>query len=91
MAVTVDATVPDPWRAEASVAVAAEGWMTGQRPSRSLVPKHRLPVACCLYARDITMRLSSTREPNATVDLDGHRSASNLEELDLGEQAGAVA
>jgi hypothetical protein len=48
MAVTVDATVPDPWRSEASVAVAAEGWMTGQRPSRSLVPKHRLalPVAC---------------------------------------------
>jgi hypothetical protein len=26
-----------------------------------------------------------------SVDLDGHRSASNLDELDLGEQAGAVA
>jgi hypothetical protein len=37
------------------------------------------------------MRSSSTREPNVTVDLDGHRSASNLEELDQGEQAGAVA
>ncbi len=90
MAVTVDATVPDPWRSDASVAVAAEGWMTGQRPSRSLVAKHRLalPVA---YTPHITMRSSSTREPNATVDLDGHRSASNLEELDQGKQAGAVA
>jgi hypothetical protein len=47
--------------------------------------------ACCLYAHDIMMRSSSTRAPNATVDLDGQRSASNLEELDQGEQAGAVA
>jgi hypothetical protein len=37
------------------------------------------------------MRSSSTREPNATVDLDGHCSASNLEQLDQGEPAGAVA
>jgi hypothetical protein len=64
--------------------------MTGPRPSRSLVPKYLLamPVACTPH---ITTRSSSTREPNATVDLDGHRSASNLEELDQGEQARAVA
>ena len=55
MAVTVDATVPDPWRSEGSVAVAAEGWMMpeavlqfgSETPSR---------FACCLYAHDITMR-----------------------------------
>jgi hypothetical protein len=53
IAVTVDPTVPDPGRSDASVALAAEGWMTARRPSRSLIPKHRLG---CLYDHDTTTR-----------------------------------
>ena len=70
MAVTVDATVPDPWRSEASVAVAAEGWMTGQRPSRSLVPKHRLalPVACTpTTSRCVHDRRESRMQPSTST------------------------
>ena len=33
----------------------------------------------------------SSTSAESTVDLDGNRSASDLDELDLGEQAGAVA
>jgi hypothetical protein len=88
IAVTVDATVPDPWRSDPSVAVAAEGWMTGQRPSRSLVPKQRLALPLRPRHHDAFIIDESAE---CTVDLDGHRSASNLDELDLGEQAGAVA
>src|SRR5438105_4246816 len=64
-----------------------EGWVT-QRPSRSLVPKHRL--ALPLRPRDHDAFIID-ESAERTVDLDGHRSASNLDELDLGEQAGAVA
>ena len=59
-----------------------------RRPSRSLVPKRRLalPVG---PRHDETFIVEERAE--CTVELEGHRSASNLHERDLGEQAGAVA
>jgi hypothetical protein len=88
IAVTVDATAPDPWRSDASVAVATEGVMTGQRPSRSLVAKHRLALPLRPRHHDAFI----IDEPaECTVELDRRRSASNLDEVDLGAQGGAVA
>jgi hypothetical protein len=91
MAVTVDATVPDSWE----VGGICRGRRGGPDDRPEAVPQFGPEppsrFACCLYAHDITMRSSSTRAPNATVDLDGQRFASNLGDLDQGEQAGAVA
>ncbi len=44
IAVTVDATVPDPWKSDASVAVATEGWITRPEAVPQFGPKHRLAV-----------------------------------------------
>ena len=62
--------------------------MTARRPSRSLVPRHRLALHVRLRHHDAFIIDESAER---IVDLDGHRAASNLNELDLGEQASAVA
>jgi hypothetical protein len=58
------------------------------RPSRSLVAKHRL--ALPVRPRHDDAFIVDERA-ECTVGLEGHRSASSLDEFDLGEQAGAVA
>ncbi len=54
---------------------------------RSLVPKHRLALPV-RPRHDDAFIIDESAE--CTVDLDGRRSVSNLDELDLGDQAGAV-
>ena len=62
--------------------------MTARGRTAVLIPERRLGLHVRPRHRDAFVIDESAA---CTVDLDGHRSASNLDELGLGEQAGAVA
>lgn len=75
-----------------SGAVAAAGTRAPPRAVAMLSPRGRHAEAGIVVGGLAALAMRrGRREPNATVDLDGHRSTSNLEELDQGEQVGAVA